>query len=253
MKIDKFSYKQGKEIIIDVIDKLGDDKIIPSSSFIDMYNKKISEMEKDIEIIKNELLKKGINLFQFIGEHEASVFSDQDFCARDALMDTILYLYDNEKGILGGNKLIDSEEEEYFIKYKYGYYNYEMGLRYLLQSFDSLDDYYKFTANTILYSYINSHFGGDKELINDSSIIKEYTKGYTVYCDLELLYSNIEIRTHYDNFVEEINEDLKEISHVINNNILEIYIGYKNKISSRELKKITDELNLKSTAKKYNM
>lgn len=256
MKVDKFEYKRVKRIIFDTMEELEDDNIIEKGSFEEGYFRNdLKDIIPQIDFLKLELKKKNIDLFEFIKEYEDKVFKDNEFVYDSALMDTILYTYDKNKGILQVNKLIDSQPEEYFIKYQYEYYNYDMGRRFILQSFDSMEDYYETTAKHLLYGYISNNYGVGEDVANDCSIIKKHGNGYTIYVHIRLLLNELELKSYtYDKFIDELESDMKPIPIKIQNGILEIFIGYKfHKISDEELEDITSELESKFQAHKYNL
>lgn len=256
MKVDKFDYKRIKRVIFDTMEELEEEEIIQKGSFEEGYFRNdLKDIQPQINFLITELKKKGVDLYGFIKEYENKVFDDGDFIYDSALMDTILYTYDNKKGILQATKLIDSQPEEYFIKYQYEYYKYDIGRRFILQSFDTIEDYYKATAKNLLYGYLSNDYGADEEIASDCSVVKKYGNGYTIYVHLALLFKELELASYtYDEFVDGLISGLDPIPNKIQNGILEIFIGYKfHKISNEELKDITSDLESKFQAHKYNL
>lgn len=267
MKIEKFNYKKGKDLIFDTIYELSHIGKIEKGSFnINYFKKEYVDIKKEIKLLIDELKEKNFDLMRFIEEYEDEVFKDFDFISNDAFMDTILYTYDKNKADLGGLKLIDSSEIEYVFKYKYGYYSFDMGKRYILQSFNTLDDYYKATANNFLLGLLSPDYSSTSigifnkknalDIIERCSIVKQYDKGYTIYVHLEHLYIEVskKDRITYDEFVKDIENDISPISHRIFENILEIFIGYRKKeITLREFDEIKNKLDIYYQAKRYNI
>jgi len=253
MRINKFGYKITKEAILDVIVNLELEHEVESGSFCaGVYHQNLSELKKDInkieKVLKNDY---NIDLFKFMNDNKDEVFDDYEFSTHGALLDTILYLVDDKKGILSGNKLIDSEDEDYVFKYQYGFYNYDMGKRYILQSFDTLEDYYKSTAEKIMFSFFDTSYGcDDPEELKKSYIIKDVKVGHIIFCDLRSVYMILDIKVRYsrkylldcDVFVKEIERDFGG-EKVINDGVLEVYIGVdENILSDYENEKIYNKL-----------
>ena len=268
MKIDKFYYNRIKNIIFDTIEQLVDDDDIENGMFCgdNYYQKNYDDVENDIKKLKKELKKQGIDLFEFISKHEEQVFSDFGFEYNSAFVDSILYSYDNKKGILSGSKLEGSENQDFFMKYNYGFYTYDMGKKYILQSYASLDDYYKETSEKLFLGYLDRNITGDSNKISNlCSITKKYTDGYTIYIHLNSLYLlNVlynDDDNSYDEFISKFKSNISPIPHKMFDGIFEIYIKYrKNPISMNEFNDIQRELNIKHedvldmvTAKKYNL
>ena len=267
MKIDKFEYKKGKELILDTISELSETSEIHVGSFnFGYYKKNYNDIKKEIELLSNKLKEQNFDLMSFIEEYENEVFMDFDFSAHSAFMDTLLYTYDKNKAELGGLKLIDSSEIEYVFKYKYGYYNFDMGKKYILQSFNTLDDYYKATANNLLLGLLSPDYSNtsigifDKEtaanIVERCSIVKKYDKCFTIYINLTNLHLEIskKDRVSYDEFISDIELDINPINHRIFENILEIFIGCrKNEISLKEFDEIKKKLDLYYQANIYNI
>lgn len=267
MKIDKFEYKKGKDLILNTIYELSDMQKIDTGSFnLNYYKKNYNDLYKEIKLLIDELEEQNFDLMFFIKAYENKIFKDFDFTAHSAFMDTLLYYYDKYKGILGGVKLIDSDEIEYVFKYKYGYYNFDMGKKYILQSFNSIDNYYKVTANNFLLGLLSPGYEStsigifNKEqaanIIERCSIVKQYGKGYTIYVHLQNLYMEISKKDNvsYDEFVRDILYEISPISHRIFDNMLEIYIGYrKNEIALKEFNEIKKKLELYYQANIYNL
>jgi len=275
MKIDKFDYKKTKKIIFDTIDGLMSNNKITDGSFSNSYYVlAFEDIKREIDFLTNKLKSKhNIDLVDFFEKNKDKIYSDPEFTGHSAFVDTLLYSFDNKNGILYGIKLDDASEIEFLIKYKYGYYQYDMGRKYILQSYDSMEDYYKATAENIMIGLlapdnnqtdISMEFGlyltveQAESIIEKSSMVRKYNNGYTVYIHLLSLYSELlrisDDDVKYDDFINCIERDFHNIPKRLFDGMLEVYIGYKNnKISLQEFDEIKGELSFSGDAYKYNL
>jgi len=255
-KFNSFNYIIIKDIIIDKIDELTEDGIIPKSSFdYSFYRLNLQDANSYLDILQKELQKKQINLFKFISQYEDLVFDDDDFTYKNGFMDFILYTYDNTKGLLSGEKLINREIDTYYYKYTYGFHNYEMGKKYILQSFSSLDEYFKKVSETIIQSFLDTGFGFDvSSLIEDYMIIKKHNNGYVVYGDLLSIFAKINTKftlLNYDDFEDNFRE-LKKYS-FIRDHILVFFVNCSVKKDNSEFEEVKDKFELIRNVNKYNL
>jgi len=258
MKVDKFDYKKYKNIILDTIRDLDDQEKIQIKSFTSKYYQlDFGDVKKQIKILIRDLQHQGVDLSKFMKDYKDQIYKDFDFVAHDAFLDSLLYWFDKEEGILSGLKLSDSYDEEFFIKYCYGYYNYDMGKRFILQSYNSLEEYYEETANRFLSGLFKRTFFDNvtPNIIERCSIIRKYGNGYTIYAHLNALLLEIKSGVSYDNFIKEIKDILgRSNAYRIFDGILEIYIGYKkNPITIEEFKEIQNDLDVNYQANLYNL
>ena len=278
MKVDKFDYNRQKEVIINTIDELNDDYKITDGSFTNLFTEKYSDFKKGIDLLESELKKKDIDLFGFIKKYEDDVFKDQSF-SDSAFKDVLLYTYDKNKGILSGLLLSDSDSVEYLIKYQYGYHNYDMGKKYILQSHDSLADYFSAVSENLLLGLIYSDYDSTElcndfpidnanalKIVDNTSVVKKYGDSYTICINLLALFTALSVTSNiyninYNNFIHTIESDLKELNLIIKNDMLQIFIGEdEHQISNTELNKIknlTDEKSseylIRYNSHKYNI
>lgn len=260
MKIDKFEYKRIKEIILENFES--------SISFMigGYYSTNFSNVRKDILKIAEKLdVEYGIDLVTFFKNYNNEIYKDSDFISSCAFVDCLLYWYDSEKGILGGYKLKDSEtefsKEEFVIKYKYGYCNYDLGKRYILQSYKSIEEYYEVTSKHFLYGLIESDWSltSNKidEIVKKCSITKKYSdNSYVIYIHLRYLYFLLDAT--YPDDIDNLKDNLGPIKYYIFDHLLEIYIGDKlHKISLQERDNIYNTLNIEyefeKSIKTYNL
>lgn len=261
MNIDKFEYKAQKDKIISLIGELIDDDIIPGVSFnFGYYKRNYDSIEEEyIKKTKELLSKNGIDLDKFFSQFKKQIYKDWQFTAVNAFYDSLLYYYDNKNGLLGGYKLSESEDKEYFIKYSYGYFNYDMGKKFILQSFNNLEDYYKETAERFLKGMSDKKDIIPRDKLDLCSITKKYDNCYTIYVNLKYAYTFFDFsgpykNYNYDRFIIEIKKDLGNTNYRIFDHILSIFIGCRNnKISLKEFDEIKDELNMRYEASKFNL
>ena len=167
-------------------------------------------------------------------------------------MDSLLYYYDKKEGILSGIKMSDQNVEEFYFKYKYGYHTYDMGRRFLLQSYNDLNEYYEDTANKLIYSYLTAIWGCDKEEADKCYVIKKYGNGYTIYAHLGIMQSFT--NSSLDDFKNEIRKDFIDTKYKIIDDILQLFVGYNyHAVSQKELDEIVDKLELRYNVEKYNI
>jgi hypothetical protein len=269
MKIDRFSYKTGKELILDHIEDIDDE--IDNSSFNNGYYKRsYDDIKKNIELLEKILKEDGFNLREFFERYETQIFKDFDFTGHSAFMDTLLYWYDKDKGELAGMKLTDCSEIEYVIKYQYGYFNYDMGRRYILQSYPTMEDYYNVTAHKLLIGILwpdysstltddefNLDRGNAIKIAERCSIIKKHGEGYGIFVHLKSLYLELSKTTKsnikYKEFIINLKQDLSNIPFKIYDDILEIMIGYDKSKYELDSEEINKELEIVYQANLYNL
>lgn len=272
MKVSKFDYISKRNKVIEVInDLMYDDETISSNSFsAGGYKKRFLEYKEDIKKIEKELKKRyNIDLYDFIHEYEDEVFSDHLFTQQNALYDTLLYSYNKNKGILYGIKLSETDAVEHLIKYRYSYHNYDMGKRYLLQSYGSMKKYFYEAANNLLEALIVPEYDdGDvaylfnsnitKEKVNKNkdkcSIIKHDDNGSTIFISIKLLLNLIfDKSVSISEFEKAVDLDLnhQEIEHEFKDDILIAYFGNPSK--NYNFDEIKKELEFKFDVNNYNV
>lgn len=188
-------------------------------------------------------------------EHKDSIYSDYDFISNNGFIDAILYKYDKEKGILAGYRLDESPNEEYYMKYSYGYYKYDMGKNFILQSYNTMEDYYKDTAKLFLVGFFESMYGTDKEETLKNQIVKEYKDGYVVFANLKQIFEDSQER-HYQRFLEDVKSDMIRIVDYGNiiNDILIITINVNRfNINDIDFDEITEDFIIKNASDIYNL
>lgn len=224
MKIDKFEYKKNKEIVITTIYKISNK--IDQRSFTNYYINNYVEVKNDIKILENELKKQNFDLTKFFEKYKDEIYKDYDFTQVNGFYDSLLYYFDDKDGLLSGNKLLGSEDIEYVYKYKYGYYNYDMGKKFILQSFKTLKDYYKTTAKKFLLGLMDINYSIDKKDIKKLSIILPNNDSFILLIHLRILYSLLRYnKMSYSEFKNEFKEIIKGSRFESNGDIIQILIG----------------------------
>jgi len=271
MKVEKFDYNKTKNLIIDTISDIEEEYDVENGNFqFGYYKKTYDEVKKDIDILISELKKNGVNLSDFFKLYKNEIYKDYNFESHSAFMDAILYYFDKDKGILSGVKLEDSNEFEFLIKYKYGYYNYDMGKKFILQSYDDMDAYYQDTAEKLLLGLlspegrnnIGDEFTGTKDnaenIVEKCSIVKQYDNGFTIFIHLKSFMTELSkysmAKYDYSMFVDTLESDIDPIPYRIFDDLMQIFIGYTvHKISLEEFNSIKNELDVNYQSNIYNL
>jgi hypothetical protein len=250
MRLDTFEYNKIKNIIIDYVEDIG------KQSFTNgFYREKYENVLKDIYTLIGKLKDEyDIDLKNFMKKYENKIFGDNDFISSCSFMDSILYWYDKNKGILAGYTYHDSNEYEYYIKYDYGYHNYDMGVRYILQSFNNLDEYFKNTAENYMKGYLDNNQG----ILVDETFqkVKKYGNNYISYTNLYYVCESNKKRT-YEKIIDNIEEDFtnKDIQYDIIDGIIQVNIGKEeiDNFPDKYLQEAKNEIDIKASMKKYNI
>ena len=127
-----YDYDYVYELISDFIDE----KIL-SISFTSYFDE---AGDYHVEQLKNYLKNYNISLDIFMKENLEKILQDSLFTECCGFMDYLIYTYDKNFPLSGQKCGDDLYELE--IKYEYGYQNYDLGRKYLLQSFDTVADFF---------------------------------------------------------------------------------------------------------------
>lgn len=100
------------------------------------YKKHIDKLKK---FIQNKL---GYNLDDFMIKFKSKIYSDDFFTSNCGFIDALLYTYDSNFPLSGDILQDYGAGDEYVIKYDYGYDMYDLGRKYILQNYESLEDFY---------------------------------------------------------------------------------------------------------------
>jgi len=192
---------------------------------------------KDISNLSDFLTDKGYNLDKFMKEYKSEIYSDDFFLYNCGFMDLLLYSYD-KKNPLSGMLLNQHAPDEHAIQYSYGYQYMELGKKYILQSYDSLSDFYYETAKSAIDFYDLNEEVSEAIQFKDFSILMTFDK---LPSDLTIQnnFKPHHIYNKYDNV-----------------NILLFGDGVKKIIDFYQIEgidELIDNLKIKQQAKKYNL
>jgi len=111
------------------------------------------DYKSDIKKLDNWLIRlTKHDLDWFMNEFKNEIYSDNFFTNCCGFLDSLLYTYD-QSFPLSGNILQDyGAGDEYVIKYNYGYMNYDLGKKYILQKYHNLEDFYYDCADNLIKS-----------------------------------------------------------------------------------------------------
>jgi len=166
------------------------------------------------------------------------ILEDPLFISANGFMDYLIYTYDNSYPLSGNDCSDDGEEIE--IKFDYGYHNYDLGKKYLVQNFGTLSNYFeKYLTYKLEQLDINK----------DNYFIVKYDD------DNVFLFSVpfVQLAKNTDDNIKDMNSfKIKNISVYIfgkldfikNATELEKYIDYND---------IIEKLELQASANKYNL
>lgn len=146
MKIKKFRELAGSEyeFITRIIHKIID-KDITTTSFQNYFN---HDFDEDYAKLVKKLVKKDIDIADFFDKFREQIYEDERYTSWCGFMDAVLYKFDKDFPLSGG-EMATYVEYEFTIKYGYGYQNCDLGIKYLLQAFNTLEDFYKDAAKVL--------------------------------------------------------------------------------------------------------
>ena len=149
-----FEYKTQSTKVLDLIEDFMIENEYLKGSFTNRF--KVQDSDKDIHRLIDFLREKGCDFQIFFEDYKDQILKDQRFTSDGYFMDLFLYHFDDNVPI-GGNLLEDSEPDEHVIKYKYGYYKYDLGKQYILQTYDTLEEYFFRTADDFIISMLTGN------------------------------------------------------------------------------------------------
>lgn len=254
MKVNNFDYNTKKNTFFEVFDILVEEDILNDESFCNgaYYKYDNKDINKLINIFEKTSKKSGLNIPEFMETYKDSIYSDYDF-QKCGFIDMILYKYDKEKGLLAGYHLNNSSNVEYSIKYEYGYYKYDIGKNFILQSYETFDDYFKDTAKYYLIGVFENYIGAvDDGNILKNQIIKKYRNGYFIFANLRGLFKYSYIN-NYDEFVSTLKYYISD-SFNYDNDIMCIKINIdKFNVDDIDFDEIVEDFRIINASNKYNL
>lgn len=259
MKVNNFDYNTKKNTFFEVFDILVEEDILNDDSFCNgaYYEYDNKDINKLINIFEKASKKNGLDIAEFMETYKDLIYSDVDF-QKCGFIDTVLYKYDKEKGWLSGYHLNNSVNVEYSIKYEYGYYKYDMGKNFILQSYETLDDYFKDTAKFYLIGIFENYIGSVNE--NDifkNQIIKKYKNGYIVFANIRALFEysyDYDYGYDYDKFVSSIKDNIVDTYYSYDYDIMCIKINIdKFNVDDIDFDEIVEDFRIINASNKYNL
>ena len=170
------------------------------------YKYSDEELSKIFKELDKYLKENGIDFAEFYRNNKKDILKD-NFYISDAFMDALLYQYDKSTELGGINMDCYEYASELIIKYDYGFQNYDMGKKWLLQNFDSLEEFYSLAAKNYIKSLIEGETEESKKeildyatptinvdiLINNVSYSIDFDKYSIAVIDLKLFYACLEV------------------------------------------------------------
>lgn len=185
-KSDKIEYDTISDMIEDYLDENG-----IGVSFNDGYYN--HDGDKDLNGLKKYLddnLSTKNTLDYFFSKYKDTIFSDEYFISKNGFYDYMLYTYDNLFPLNGVG--IGTEPEDKLLKYFYGFQTTKLGRIFIMQNFNSFEDFYKACAENftqyffeqvsdINYDYTNEFIVSSNDeystcIINISGLDQEIIK-----------------------------------------------------------------------------
>lgn len=146
----KFTYKEQSKKILDIIGDFIEDNGL-KGSFTNHFKDK--NTNKEINELLKILRTNNCDFQVFYQDYKEEILKDHGFIGDGYFLDLLLYKFE-DKYTIGGLSLDESELDEHVIKYKYGYYKYDLGKKYILQSYPTLEDYFYQTAKCFISSML---------------------------------------------------------------------------------------------------
>ena len=270
-----FEYKAQSVKVLNLIEDFMIENEYLKGSFTNRF--KVQDSDKDIHRLLDFLKENGVDFQVFFQDYKNEILKDDRFTGDGYFIDLFLYHFDDSVPI-GGNLLEDGTLDEHVIKYQYGYYRYDLGKKFILQTYDTIEDYFFHTAQYYIVSILsgneirNELQRGLKGMGNsdalkveeDCSLVKK-EHGYSALIIVVELFLNAleKFKEPGVDLLEILLKDLKgnkkgkgksEIYNYFadNNKYLVLFFGRDEgriKLPYEEL----EELELKYTANKYNV
>jgi len=221
--------------------------------------------EDEFKECLDEFEENSINIDYFMKKYIKKIVKDDDFTSHGAVTDMLLYKYDKNHP-LSGNLLqddMDSWDDTATIKYNYGYHIVKLGTKYLLQTYNNLNEFYEQCAkeyatyfleyrlpnNVLKYDYSQDIVDKYSSYINEGDI-------YLVNINFEGLHKDGHIENNLKSLKSVIEKGLKDSKSTFyfdgNNNINDI-IGDLTDTSNKLLQKYKEEYEFFTGIQKYNL
>jgi hypothetical protein len=154
IKQKEFDYKSQSVKVLNLIE----DFMIENEHLKGSFTNRFKEQNTDKEINKllDFLKENGVDFQVFFQDYKNEILKDHRFNSDGYFMDLFLYHFDDIVPI-GGNLLEDSAFDEHVIKYQYGYYKYDLGKKYILQTYNTIEEYFFETAKCFIMSILSGN------------------------------------------------------------------------------------------------
>jgi len=240
-KLDKVEY----EAIHDMIENYLDENKIGVSFDDGYYN---HDGEKDLNGLKEYLdANSSVNnvLDYFFNKYRDTIYSDDDFIAKNGFYDYMLYTYDNSFMLNGSG--VGPEPDDKLMKYFYGFQTTKLGRLFILQNFNSFENFYRVCANEFPAYFFDTL----------SSIRYDYEDEFIVSSNNDYSTCIINISgLDKEKIIKEF-EDTNEgkSSYIIIDDVFIVVFGkiVNMKEELNRLKKDIEIVRIKKQAKKYNL
>lgn len=263
LKQKDFSYKTISNKYLDIIDDFITDNNLKGCFY---NNFREQNTDKQIHNLIDTIRSNNLDFQVFFQDYKNQILDDTRFTSDGYFMDFFLYYFDS-KYTLGGQSLEDGEIDEHVVKYKYGWFKYNLGKEYILQSYKSLEEFFYETAKCFIFSMlvgneIRNEFQlgltglGNSDVLHipDTCSIVKKEQGYTaLIIHLKLFFSLLDKFKEDMDLLKLLEEDLKkmQIYHYFDGDYLILFFG-KNE-GKIKLPKEAGELDMKYHANKYNL
>ena len=259
-----FMYKEIKNYIsLFTMNELDLDR---KGSFMnDSYYK--ADYKSDIKKLNDFLIKSfNYDLDKFFKEYDKEIYSDDFFVSQCGFIDALLYTYDQKYPLSGFPLQKNTGNDEVVIKYEYGYQNYDLGKKYLLQNFNTLEDFYFDCANNF-FTYHNDksgfkYFTDIEKNLYKFSLVDKKNKGSLCVFDVHKfyeLYKDSSMSRCYDEIcaIDVIKTDIKGLKYKYfeDTNIMIVASGDidLDDINDQEILDYSEQIDLQENVKKYNI
>lgn len=263
----EFTYKEKSKKILNIIGDFIENNGL-EGSFTNHFKEKDSD--KEIDKLLKILRDNNCDFQIFYQDFKDEILKDHYFTGDGYFLDLLLYKFEDRYPI-GGLSLDENELDEHVIKYKYGYYKYDLGKKYILQTYSTLEDYFYQTATCFISSMLvgnemrnklqmglNNVSNSAALNITEKSSVVQKENGYTaLIIDMKIFMSILQPFIEKNvNILDFLFDDLK-LSNIYNyfesnEKYLILFFGKNHgtiKLPEEEL----EDLEIKYSASKYNI
>lgn len=228
---DYYDYDEVKEYIGEFLDE----EYFPS--FSRYFNRDGNE---DIAKLRKFLKEYNIDLDKFMKDYLEKILDDDFFIYANGFMDYLIYCYD-KKYPLGGEEM--RSVDDVMVKFDYGYHKFNLGKKYILQTYESLGAYFEMAVDCLFTN----------KLKEESYFINKYDNS-NVFVFVAPSISGLDV-----NKILHLFNGSETNSFKLNSNVLFIHLGDLDIEDGDDLEKyynydeVVKELDFLATTKKYNL